>query len=200
MLTPRQQQILEFIRGYSEAKGFAPSLQEIQSHLGLASVATVHKHVKNLQDRGALRREFHRSRALEVVDESTVGTGVVELPLMGLVAAGLPIEAIDPGETIRVPEDMVGRARTFVLKVRGDSMIEDCIQDGDFVIVEERITARNGEMVVACIGSSDVTLKRFYREGDRVRLQPANPRFEPILVSDGDFRIQGVVVGVLRRY
>ena len=205
-VTPRQQEILGFIKDFTAERGYAPSLEEIQKRFALGSSATVHKHLKNLEDKGLLRKQPHKSRSLELVESDPVSTGVgrtIDLPLMGFVAAGEPIEAVEHTETFGVPESMLGKARSYVLKVRGDSMIEDCIQDGDFVIVEERTVARNGEMVIACIGNGEgeVTLKRYYRDARGVvRLQPANARYEPILVREGEFRIQGVVIGVMRKY
>ena len=201
-VTRRQQEILEFIKDFTGRLGYAPSLEEIQHRFRLGSPATVHKHLKNLEEKGLLRKQPHRSRSLELVEPELATTSrTIDLPLMGFVAAGEPIEAIEQTETFGVPESMLGRGRSYVLKVRGDSMIEDCIQDGDFVIVEERTVARNGEMVIACIGEAEVTLKRFYRDPRGViRLQPANARYEPILVREGEFKIQGVVVGVMRKY
>jgi repressor LexA len=128
------------------------------------------------------------------------GGRAVELPMLGYVAAGAPIEAVAGSETIAVPEDLVGRRDTYVLRVRGDSMIDEQIRDGDFVVVEDRKTAENGEMVIALLGGSDVTLKKFYRDSGRVRLQPANPAMQPILVDPSSVQIQGVVVGVMRKY
>jgi repressor LexA len=200
-VTRRQQEILEFIREFTAKRGYAPSHEEIQQRFRLGSPATVHKHLKNLEEKGLLRRQPHRSRALELVESEPASSGSVDVPLMGFVAAGRPIEAIEQQESISLPESMLGRGKTYVLKVRGDSMIEDCIQDGDFVIVEERALARNGEMVIACLHDGEVTLKRYYRDPRGVvRLQPANARYEPILVREGEFKIQGVVIGVLRKY
>jgi repressor LexA len=129
-----------------------------------------------------------------------VGQRALELPLLGVVAAGLPIEAVTTTETIAVPEDLAGRRETYVLRVKGDSMIDEQIRDGDFVIVEDRKTAENGEMVVALIGGSDATLKKFYRENGRVRLQPANPSMQPMLFDPSQVQVQGVVVGMMRKY
>jgi len=199
LLTRRQREILEFIQEFTTKWGYSPSLLEIQHRFRLSSPATVHKHMKNLESKGALRREPHRSRSLEIVEENP-RIVCAEVPLLGFVAAGMPIEAIEQPDTIAIPEDMLGRARTFVLKVRGDSMIEDCIQDGDYVIVEERRQARNGEMVIACLNGGEVTLKRFFKEVGRVRLQPANARYAPIFAQEGEIQIQGVVVGVMRKY
>jgi repressor LexA len=199
-VTRRQKEILDYLTRFLHAKGYAPTIEETAEHFGLSSPATVHKHLTNLQKKGLIRREWNRSRALELVPtEATVRA--VELPLLGRVAAGAPIEAVAATETIFVPEDMVGRKSTYVLQVKGDSMIDEQIRDGDYVIVEGRPTARDGEMVVALLDGERATLKKLYREkGGRVRLQPANPRMKPIYVDCGDLRIQGVVIGVLRKY
>jgi repressor LexA len=199
-LTRRQKEILDFLARHIERKGYAPTIEEIGEHFGLSSLATVHKHLTNLQEKGVIRRAWNRSRALELVP-TEVKVQAVELPLLGRVAAGTPIEAIQSSETIFVPEDMVGRGDTYVLQVKGDSMIEEQIRDGDYVIVEDRKSAKDGEMVIALLDGENVTLKKLYRErGGRVRLQPANSRLKPIFVDQGDLRIQGVVIGVLRKY
>jgi repressor LexA len=199
-LTRRQKEILDFLGRHIERKGYAPTIEEIGEHFGLSSLATVHKHLSNLQEKGLIKRAWNRSRALELVP-TEVKVRAVELPLLGRVAAGSPIEAIQSTETIFVPEDMVGRRETYVLQVKGDSMIDEQIRDGDYVIVEDRKTARDGEMVIALLQGESVTLKKLYREGNgRVRLQPANARMKPLFVDQDDLRIQGVVIGVLRKY
>ncbi len=199
-LTKRQKEILDFLSRHIERKGYAPTIEEIGEHFGLSSLATVHKHLTNLQDKGLIKRAWNRSRALELIP-TEVKVQAVELPLLGRVAAGSPIEAISGTETIFVPEDMVGRKETYVLQVKGDSMIEEQIREGDYVIVENRQTARDGEMVIALLEGETVTLKKLFREaGGRVRLQPANARMDPLYVNERDLRIQGVVIGVLRRY
>jgi repressor LexA len=199
-LTRRQKEILDFLTRHIERKGYAPTIEEIGDHFGLSSLATVHKHLTNLQGKGLIKRAWNRSRALELVP-TEVAVRAVELPLLGKVAAGTPIEAVESTETIYVPEDMLGRGETYVLQVKGDSMIDEQIRDGDYVIVENRKIARDGEMVIALLEGENVTLKKLYREGDgRVRLQPANSRMKPILLQAGDLRVQGVVIGVLRKY
>jgi len=199
-LTRRQKQILDFVAQHIAREGYAPTIEEIGAHFGLRSVATVHKHLANLQSKGRIKREWNRSRALELVP-SQMEVRAVELPLLGRVAAGTPIEAIESAETVFVPEDMLGRGETYVLQVKGDSMIEEQIRDGDYVIVENRQEARDGEMVIALIDGENVTLKKLYREpGRRVRLQPANARLDPIYVDADRLQVQGVVIGVLRRY
>ena len=199
-LTRRQKEILDFLARHLERKGYAPTIEEIGEHFGLSSLATVHKHLTNLQEKGLIKREWNRSRALELVP-TEVKVQAVELPLLGRVAAGSPIEVITGTETIFVPEDMVGRKETYVLQVKGDSMIDEQIRDGDYVIVESRKTARDGEMVIALLDGEKATLKKMYREGGgKVRLQPANARLKPIFVDQDDLQVQGVVIGVLRRY
>src|SRR5690242_18889834 len=198
-LTKRQREILDYLNDFIARHGYAPSLEEIGRRFGLSSLATVHKHLTNLQEKGFIKRAWNRSRSVELVS-SRVGGRAVELPLLGYVAAGSPIEAVAGSETIVVPEDLVGKRETYVLRVKGDSMIDEQIRDGDFVVVEDRHTADNGEMVIAMLQGSDVTLKKFYREHGHIRLQPANPAMQPILVHPDQILIQGVVVGVMRRY
>ena len=199
-LTRRQKEILDYLNEYIDREGYAPTIEEIAEHFSLRSLATVHKHLTNLQEKGLIRRAWNRSRALELVP-TEVKVHAVELPLLGRVAAGSPIEAIDASETIFVPENMIGRHETYVLQVKGDSMIEEQIRDGDYVIVENRTTANDGEMVIALLDGENVTLKKLFREGGgQVRLQPANARLQPMLVDQDRLRIQGVVIGVLRKY
>jgi len=198
-LTKRQREILDFLNDFIAEHGYAPSLEEIGRRFGLSSLATVHKHLTNLQQKGFIRRTWNRSRSVEVVPSRSAGRAV-ELPLLGFVAAGAPIEAIATTETISVPEDLVGKRDTYVLRVRGDSMIDEQIRDGDFVVIEDRKLADNGEMVIALVAGSDVTLKKFYRENGRVRLQPANPAMQPLVFDADQVQVQGVVVGVMRRY
>jgi len=199
-LTRRQKEILDFLDKHITRKGYAPTIEEIGEHFGLSSLATVHKHLSNLQSKGLVKRDWNRSRALELVP-TQVAVKAVELPLLGRVAAGSPIEAITASETIFVPEDMVGRRDTCVLQVKGDSMIDEQIRDGDFVIVENRKSARDGEMVIALVDGENATLKKLYREGGgMVRLQPANARLKPLVLDQDRLSIQGVVIGVLRKY
>jgi len=160
-LTKRQREILDYLNEFIQQHGYAPSLEEIGRRFGLSSLATVHKHLTNLQEKGFIKRAWNRSRSVEMVP-TRAGGRAVELPLLGYVAAGLPIEAIASNETIAVPEDLVGKRDTYVLRVRGDSMIDEQIRDGDYVVVEDRKTADNGEMVIALLRGSDVTLKKFY--------------------------------------
>jgi repressor LexA len=198
-LTKRQREILDYLQDFIQQHGYAPSLEEIGRRFGLSSLATVHKHLTNLQEKGFIKRAWNRSRSVEMIP-ATSGGRSVDLPLLGYVAAGVPIEAVATNEMIAVPEDLVGRRDTYVLRVRGNSMIDEQICDGDFVIVEDRKSAQNGETVVALLGGSDVTLKKLYRENGRVRLQPANPTMQPLFVDADQVQVQGVVVGVMRKY
>lgn len=198
-LTRRQREIYEYIRSFVAQRGYSPSLEEIGAAFGLSSVATVHKHVQHLVEKGMLRKAWNRSRSVEPVDG--VEPGGMTLPLAGVVAAGAPIEAIEDHESIEVPRNLVPpRGESFVLRVRGESMIDEQIRDGDYVVVEGRNEARNGETVVALVRGDEATLKRFYRRGSRVRLEPANASMQPIEVPAGDVEIRGVVRGLLRRY
>lgn len=199
-LTKRQREILDYLNEFIQQHGYAPSLEEIGQQFGLSSLATVHKHMTNLETKGFIKRSWNRSRSVELLSGPTGGRAL-EVPLLGYVAAGAPIEAVNTAETIAVPEALVGNRRdTYVLRVRGNSMIEEQIRDGDWVIVEDRKTANNGEMVVALVKDADVTLKTFYRDSGRIRLQPANASMEPIYVHPADVQIQGIVVGVMRKY
>jgi repressor LexA len=199
-LTKRQREILDYLNDFIREHGYAPSLEEIGKRFGLSSLATVHKHLTNLQEKGFIKRAWNRSRSVEMVATRTGGRAV-ELPLLGYVAAGLPIEAVTNNETITVPDALVGKKDTYVLRVRGDSMIDEQIRDGDFVVVEDRKSADNGEMVIALLGGSEVTLKKLYREpGGRIRLQPANATMQPIFADADQVQVQGVVVGVMRKY
>ena len=198
-LTKRQREILDYLNEFIQQHGYAPSLEEIGKRFGLSSLATVHKHLTNLQQKGFIKRAWNRSRSVELMPSRLLGR-TVELPLLGYVAAGAPIEAIVGNETIDVPETLAGNRDTYVLRVKGDSMIDEQIRDGDFVIVEDRKTAEYGETVVALLSGSDVTLKKFYRENGKVRLQPANVTIEPIIVAAEQVQVQGVVIGVMRKY
>lgn len=196
-LTPKQNAILNFIKEYVCKHGYAPSYREIAHRFKLKSIATVHKHIQALISKEKIRKKYNAKRSVEFILHNY---GIVELPMLGSIAAGKPIEAIQIEETIQLPENMVNGKEGYVLKVRGDSMIEEHIQDGDFVIVEKRNYANNGEMVVALINDSEVTLKRLFYEGNKVKLQPANSTLSPIIVEPENIQIQGVVIGLLRKY
>jgi repressor LexA len=198
-LTKRQKEILDFIEQGIRESGYAPTLEEIGAHFGLRSLATVHKHVSNLESKGLIRRKWNHSRAIELV-QARKRTRAVELPLLGRVAAGYPLEAIEGDDRIEVPESMVRRANSYALEVVGDSMIDEGILEGDFIVVEENPDPNNGDMVVANI-EGEATVKRFYREdSNTIRLQPANEKYDPIYVRNRDLQIRGVVTGVLRKY
>ena len=198
-LTKRQREILDYLNEFIEQHGYAPSLEEIGRRFGLSSLATVHKHLTNLQDKGFIRRAWNRSRSVELVP-TRMGGRALDLPLLGYVAAGAPIEAVVSNETVTVPEDLVGTRDTYALRVRGNSMIDEQIRDGDLVVVEDRQMAHNGEMVIALLEGAEVTLKKFYRENGHIRLQPANDAVAPIIMRADKVQVQGVVVGVMRRY
>ncbi|MCP5067275.1 MAG: transcriptional repressor LexA [bacterium] len=198
-LTKRQKEIFDFICESLDRDGYAPSLEEIGERFGLSSVATVHKHVQNLVEKGLLRKAWNRSRSIEVVRHASAPESV-EVPLLGTVAAGMPIEAVATPDTIGVPADIVGRKECFGLTVQGDSMIDDHITDGDVVILESRKDPRAGETVVALIRREECTLKRFYQDGGKIKLVPANERLSPMEFPAEDVEVQGVVVGLLRRY
>jgi len=199
-LTKRQKQIYDFIRECIARDGYAPSLEEIGGEFGLSSVATVHKHVQNLVEKGLLRKTWNRSRSIELVPEPQAQGSSVQIPLLGTVAAGLPIEAIASSGGIDVPAAMVGSKQAFALVVQGDSMIDDHILDGDVVVLESRKAPRNGETVVALIRRDECTLKRFFGDGPQVRLVPANERLSPMLFPAEDVEVQGVVIGLIRRF
>lgn len=200
-LTKRQREILDFIEGFVRFRGYSPSFEEIAENFGYRSLATVHEHLSNLQAKGYIKKNYNESRSIELVD-ADLRIAAVELPLRGSVAAGHPIEAIEEQETISVPEDMIAgsTAEHYVLRVRGDSMIDEQIRDGDYVIVQARDIAHNGEMVIALVDGESATMKKYYREGGRIRLQPANPSLSPMIFDEGRVKVQGVVIGVIRRY
>jgi repressor LexA len=211
VLTRRQRQVIDFIAGFLQEQGYSPSFQEIAQGLGLSSLATVHKHVLTLERKGFLKRRYNASRSIEPSakylqdvrrarqDRAREDRAASELPLLGRIAAGKPVEAPEQPETISFG-DFVRQKDVFVLQVRGDSMIDEHILDGDFILVEKTPQVSDGDIVVALVGGSESTLKRLYREGNRVRLQPANARMKPIIVPANDVTVQGRVLGVLRRY
>ncbi|HMA40939.1 MAG TPA: transcriptional repressor LexA [Gemmatimonadales bacterium] len=201
-LTRRQREILDYLTEYIEHRGYAPSFEEIAERFHFQSLATVHEHLTNLERKGYIRRTPNESRAIEIVPPRGQ-TGATELPLLGLVAAGQPIETMsDANDTIAVPDTLLPRrGRSYVLKVRGRSMIDEQIKDGDYIVVHERAQAENGETVVALVGGDSATVKKYYREpGGWIRLQPANAEMTPIRVNERDVVVQGVVLGVIRRY
>jgi repressor LexA len=207
-LTKRQKDFLDFLSGFLEKKGYSPSYEEIASGLDLASLATVHKHILALESKQYLKRGFNQSRSLEVSPKyyaeqrqhKQASQPPFEIPLLGKIAAGTPVEAMANQETLNF-SDFAGDPNTFALQVRGDSMIEDHICNGDFVLVEKTSQARDGDIVVGLVDGTESTLKRFYLEpGGRVRLQPANSTMKPIYVAQSALAIQGKVLAVLRKY
>ncbi len=231
-LTRRQKQVLDFLVGFINRRGYSPSFEEIGNGLKLSSLATVHKHLETLEKKGFVRRRYNQSRSLEVVafpasvpftraavlalgvskrkalriaadaaGALTPVIGKLEFPLLGRIAAGRPVEAISDPETFSLGDFSSGKGNVFVLKVKGDSMIDDHICDGDYILVEGSDTASNGDIVVALIEGTDATLKRYFREpSGKVRLQPANAQMKAILLPGREVKIQGQVIGVLRKY
>lgn len=198
-LTKRQKEILDFITGFIDREGYSPSMEEIAAHFQFASLNAVFKHLGALEARGYLHRDSNRARSIELSRDG--GAAARSLPLFGYIAAGKPIEAITTPETLSVPEELLpGAGNYYVLQVQGESMIEEHIQDGDYVVVESREHASDGQTVVALVDAENVTLKKLYRDGDRVRLQPANQALPPITLEGDRVQIQGIVVGVMRKY
>jgi len=198
-LTKRQKEILDFVSEFIDREGYSPSMEEIAGHFHFASLNSVFKHLGSLETRGYLRRDPNRARSIELSRREEDATRI--LPLFGYVAAGRPIEAVVNEENVAIPAEFLPRRGSYyVLRVKGESMIGDHIEDGDFVVVESRKDATPGEMIVALVDGESVTLKRLYQEGNQIRLQPANPGLQPIILDAGRVQVQGVVVGLLRRY
>jgi len=204
-ITRRQREVYDYISEFVQKRGYSPSFEEIGEGLGLSSLATVHKHISNLEKKGLLTRDYNRSRSIDLLPPKgrlkqamAINSSVV-LPLVGRIAAGQPIEAIENQSTISLA-DFVKSKEVFVLEVRGESMQDEHILDGDYVLVEKSKTAHNGDIVVALVDGSDATLKRLYREGDNIRLQPSNAAMRPIIVPAASVEVQGRVIGVLRKY
>lgn len=216
-LTKRQRQVYDYIAEFVQSKGYSPSFEEIGSGLGLSSLATVHKHISNLERKGLLRRDYNRSRSLDILaprgrmktamQAAATAAGMAQagamaaasLPLVGRIAAGQPVETLENPESISL-SDITRSRDVFVLEVRGDSMQDEHIVSGDYVLVEKMKTARNGEIVVALVDNNETTLKRFYKEGDKIRLQPANSKMQPIVLPAAAVQVQGRVIGILRKY
>jgi len=200
-LTRRQSEILKYLQEHIRDKGYAPSFEEIAEQFGFQSLATVHEHLTNLERKGYIHRTHNESRAIEVLPPKGQA-GATEIPLLGRVAAGTPIESIMTQETLAVPDSLLPRrGPNYALKVQGESMIDEHITDGDYVVVHGKQAAENGEMVIALVNGAEATVKRFYREpGGWIRLQPANATMQPMRFHERDVLIQGVVVGVIRKY
>jgi repressor LexA len=205
-ITKRQREVYDYIQGFMQAKGYSPSFEEIGQGLGLSSLATVHKHISNLEKKGLLKRDYNRSRSIDILPvrgifrrQAPKAPPDIALPLMGRIAAGQPIEAVENPETISLG-DITRSKDVFVLQVKGESMKDEHIVDGDYVLVEKTNTARDGEIVVALVEGTDATLKRLYREGANIRLQPSNATMKPIVVPARSVQLQGRVIGILRKY
>jgi repressor LexA len=210
-LTRRQKQVYDFLAGFVEERGYSPSFEEIGEGLGLSSLATVHKHISNLEQKGLLKRDYNRSRSIDLVKPrgrmkqelaggpASASSSGLTLPLLGRIAAGRPVEALENPESISLA-DFTRSKDVYVLQVTGESMQDEHIVNGDYVLVEKTSTARDGEIVVALVNGSDATLKRIYTEGDKMRLQPSNSTMQPIMVAASAVQIQGRVIGVLRKY
>ena len=203
-ITRRQREVYDFLLNFTEEKGYSPSFEEICEGLGLSSLATVHKHLTNLEQKGLIKRDYNRSRSIDVIKmkgraRTPLPPADFSLPLMGVIAAGRPLEAVENPESISLGE-FTRSKDIYVLRVKGESMQDEHIVDGDYVLVEKAKTARNGEIVVALVSKSEATLKRIYVEGETVRLQPSNAAMKPILVPAAEVEVQGRVIGVLRKY
>jgi repressor LexA len=201
-VTPKQRRIFDFIRGYMESNHEAPTIAEIGKQVQMRSSASVHAALTALEREGLIKRTPNISRGIQIVEQKEGeggGDGDNEIPLLGTVAAGKPIEAIVTNDTVSVPKNLQGHGRTYALRVRGDSMIDENIEDGDIIIVSSQQTAENGQLVIALIEDTYSTVKKFYREADAIRLQPANPEFKPLIITES-IKIQGVVKGLIRRY
>jgi repressor LexA len=202
-ITRRQRQVYDYIANFVQTRGYSPSFEEIGEGMGLNSLATVHKHISNLEKKGLLKRDYNRSRSIDLLPIKgklkQAMTAELRLPLVGRIAAGRPIEAVETPETISLA-DFVRSKEVFVLQVKGESMQDEHIVDGDYVLVEKAKTAFNGDIVAALVDGTDATLKRFYKEGDKIRLQPSNTAMAPIVVPADSVQIQGRVIGVLRKY
>ena len=201
-LTPRQLDVVVAIRNYRHLHGYSPTMQELADQLGTSKV-TIFEHVGALEKKRVLKRDKHKARSLEITADGRLPDEErsTKLPLLGNIAAGSPIEAVENREELDLETMFHAKSGVYVLRVRGDSMIDDHLCDGDYVVIERRENARNGEQVVALLDSGEATLKRFYKEGgNRVRLQPANKTMEPRIVEADRCKVQGVVIGVLRSY
>lgn len=199
-ITARQRRVLDYIRHYFEVHGEAPTIAEIGKEFGMRSSASAHHVVSTLERQGLIRRIPNVSRGIELIEEGTTEEKY-EIPLLGVVAAGAPIEAVLNYESVCIPRDMMRDGRMFALRVRGDSMIDEQIRDNDFIILHSQQIAENGQTIVALIDGSEATVKRFYGNRNQVRLEPANSNYEPIVIRPPQrAQIQGIVVGVIRKY
>jgi|TARA_B100000035_G_scaffold259435_1_gene230046 repressor LexA len=196
-LTKRQKEVFDFVGKYLSQNGYAPTFDEIAKEFGFNSKGTVYKHVKALREKGLIQHQWNRTRSIEIMEGDN---SVSSVPVLGVVAAGKPVEAVVLPESINIPPTFMGRGKHFILKVSGDSMIEEHIADGDFIVLLERDNAQNGETVVALIDGTEATVKKYYNKGGKVELQPANNEVETLVLDPERIQIQGVVVGVMRKY
>ncbi|MFQ6607839.1 MAG: transcriptional repressor LexA [Fidelibacterota bacterium] len=196
-LTKRQKEVLDYLKGYVSQNGYAPTFNEIAVEFGFSSKGTVYKHIKALREKGLIHHEWNKTRAIEIPKDSG---SLSNLPVLGTVAAGIPIEAIENPESLDVPSSFLRRGEHYVLKVSGDSMIDEHIADGDYIIVKKRGSAENGETVIALVDNNEVTIKRYYHRGSEVELRPANELMEALVLDPDRVQIRGVVVGVMRKY
>ena len=197
----RQKQIIDFIKQHIQMTGSAPTLREIANSIGVSSLATVHEHLITLEEKGLIKRKTGKVRSIKVTDDDSNSLAVgVDVPILGYIAAGSPIEPFtDPSASMSIPPSMASaKKRTYLLQVKGESMIEEQIRDGDYVVIEQTENATNGDIVVALLDNGMATLKRFFKETTRVRLEPANSNMSPMFVKN--VRIQGKVVGLIRKY
>jgi repressor LexA len=201
-LTKRQKEVYDYVSQYIELHGYAPSYREIAAYFKYGSVATVAEHIESLVAKGMLQKGENEARSIQLVHSDVDATPNVGLPILGLVAAGQPIETLGTHpETLEVPSFMVGRKNSYVLQVKGDSMIDEGIHTGDYVVVMEKPVPSNGEMVIALLNGGEATLKRYFKEKGHIRLQPSNAAMEPIIVEEGTpIEIQGIVIGLIRKY
>ena len=204
-ITRRQKQVYDYVEDFVQRNGYSPSFEEIGAGMGLSSLATVHKHITNLEKKGLVKRGHNKSRSIDILPpkgnlKKSMAPPPMTLPLMGRIAAGRPIEAIENPETLSLADFTAGSKDVYVLRVVGESMQDEHIVEGDYVIVESTKTARDGEIIVALVEGTDATLKRIYREGDKIRLQPSNAKMKPIIVPAHTVDVQGRVIGVLRKY
>jgi len=196
-LTKRQKEVLDFLEGYLSANGYAPTFNEIAEEFGFRSKGTVYKHIKALRDKGLIRHEWNRTRAIEIQENNR---GLSQIPILGCVAAGVPVESLEVPESLDLPTTFLKRGKHYALKVKGDSMIDEHIADGDYIVVKEREKAENGETVVALIDHIETTVKKYFLRSGKVELQPANEHVGTLILDPERVRIQGVVVGVMRKY
>lgn len=196
-LTKKQKEILDFIDDFIRKKGYSPTLQEIADYMGLNAVSGIHKYLRKLEEKGFITKDLKRARSIEIIKEESY---FPELPIMGYITAGEPLEEFEVKEYMQVPPEFISNGEYFILKVKGNSMVDACILDGDFVIVRKQEVAENGQTVVALIDNRETTLKKFYKKNGKVILKPENATMKPMIFESKRVKIQGIVVGVLRKY